>query len=93
MLACGAEQMGRADYDIDGFLVRPGEVVGSGEIRMSPDALRHAFGRTGLQLTTDDGRILEVRFSGKRFDATHGAAHVDIGGDLPAAGKWRSLRS
>ena len=29
MLACGEEQMGRVDYDIDGFLVRPGEVMGS----------------------------------------------------------------
>ena len=28
MLACGEEQMGRVDYDIDGFLVRPGEVMG-----------------------------------------------------------------
>ena len=49
VLACGEEQMGRADYDIDGFLTRPGEVVGSGEIRMSPEALNNAFGRQGLQ--------------------------------------------
>ena len=78
VLTCGEEQMGRADYDIDGFLTRPGEVVGSGEIRMSPEALNNAFGRQGLQLTTDDGRVLEVRFSGKRNDPASEAAHADI---------------
>jgi hypothetical protein len=89
LLACGEEQMGRADYDIDGFLTRPGEVMGSGEIRMSPEALNNAFGRQGLQLTTDDGRVLGVRFSGKRNDPASDAAHADITGQLPAASEWR----
>jgi hypothetical protein len=89
VLACGEEPMGRADYDIDGFLTRPGEVVGSGEIRMSPEALSNAFGRQGLQLTTDDGRVLQVRFSGKRLDAASDAAHADITGQLPGAAEWR----
>jgi hypothetical protein len=89
VLACGEEQMGRADYDIDGFLTRPGEVVGSGEIRMSPEALNHAFGRLALRLTTDDGRVLDVRFSGKRLDPASDAAHADISGQLPAATEWR----
>jgi hypothetical protein len=89
VLTCGEEQMGRADYDIDGFLTRPGEVVGSGEIRMSPEALNNAFGRQGLQLTTDDGRILEVRFSGKRNDPASEAAHADISGQLPGPSEWR----
>jgi hypothetical protein len=89
VLACGEEQLGRADYDIDGFLTKPGEVVGSGEIRMSPEALNNAFGRQGLQLTTDDGRVLDVRFSGKRLDAASDAAHADITGQLPGASEWR----
>ena len=89
MLACGEDQMGRADYDIDGFLTRPGEVMGSGEIRMSPEALNNAFGRQGLQLTTDDGRVLGVRFSGKRTDPASDAAHADFTGQLPAAAEWR----
>jgi hypothetical protein len=88
-MACGAEQMGRADYDIDGYLTRQGEVVGSGEIRMPPEMLSRAFGRMDLLLTTDDGRVLSVRFSGKRHDAASDAAHADIGGDLPTAKAWR----
>jgi hypothetical protein len=89
MLACAGEALGRAEYDIEGFQTRPGEIVGSGEIRMGPGELERAFGRTDLQLTTDDGRVLEVRFSGKRLDSTASAAHADIGGDLPAAAQWR----
>jgi hypothetical protein len=89
VLAGGDEEMGRADYDIDGFLTRPGEVVGSGEIRMSPAALNNAFGRQDLRLTTDDGRVLGVRFSGKRTDPASDAAHADITGQLPAAAEWR----
>src|SRR5258708_33077038 len=81
--------MGRADYDIDGFLPRPGEVVGSGEIRMSPEALNNAFGRQALRLTTDDGRVLEVRFSGKRLDPASDAAHADITGQLPGPSECR----
>lgn len=88
-LACGEEKMGRADFDIDGFLTRPGEVVGSGEIRMAPDDLNSAFGRTNLQLTTDDGRVLDVRFSGKRLDPSDGAAHADVTSGLPPAAEWR----
>src|SRR5438105_15669450 len=85
VLACGEEQMGRADYDIDGFLTRPGEVVGPGEIRMSPEALNHAFGRHALRLTTDDGRIPEVRFAGKRPDPASDPAPADTASRLPTA--------
>jgi len=88
-LACGEEPMGRVDYDIDGFLTKPGEVVGSGEIRMSSEALNNAFGRLDLRLTTDDGRVLSVRFSGKRVDPASEAAHADISGELPPAAEWR----
>jgi len=88
-LACGGEPLGRVEYEIDGYLTQPGEIVGSGEIRMAPGDLDNAFGRRGLQLTTDQGRVLDVRFSGKRNDAGSGAAHADIGGDLPPASQWR----
>jgi len=88
-LACGDEAMGPAEFEIDGFRTLPGEVVGSGEIRMAPADLDRAFGRTGLQLTTDDGQVLEVRFSGKRLDSSQGAAHADISGGLPPAAKWK----
>lgn len=88
-LACDGEAMGHATFEIDGFRTRTGEVVGSGEIRMSPAELDRAFGRTNLTLTTDEGRVLAVRFSGKRHNASENAAHADITGDLPAAKHWR----
>ena len=88
-LACDGEAMGHATFEIDGFRTRTGEVVGSGEIRMTPAELDHAFGRANLTLTTDDGRVLAVRFSGKRHDASEHAAHADITGDLPAAKHWQ----
>ena len=88
-LACDGEAMGHATFEIDGFRTRTGEVVGSGEIRMSPAELDRAFGRTNLTLTTDEGRVLAVRFSGKRHNASENAAHGDITGDLPAAKHWR----
>lgn len=88
-LTCDGEAMGRATFEIDGFRTRTGEVVGSGEIRMDPAELDHAFGRTNLTLTTDEGRVLAVRFSGKRHNASENAAHADITGDLPAAKHWR----
>jgi hypothetical protein len=88
-LACDGEAMGRATFEIDGFRTRTGEIVGSGEVRMAPDELDRAFGRINLTLTTDDGRVLAVRFSGKRHNASDNAAHADITGDLPAAKHWR----
>ena len=89
-LACGdGGSLGRVEYEIEGFLTRTGEIVGSAEIRMAPGDLDNAFGRRDLQLTTEQGRVLDVRFSGKRGDAGSAAAHADIGGDLPPASQWR----
>jgi hypothetical protein len=88
-LACDGEAMGPATFEIDGFRTRTGEIVGSGEVRMTPAELDRAFGRTNLTLTTDEGRVLAVRFSGKRHNASESAAHADITGDLPAAKQWR----
>jgi hypothetical protein len=87
-LACDGQSLGRVEYEIEGFLKGPGEVVGSGEIRMAQAQLDNAFGRKNLRLTTDEGRVLEVRFSSRRRDAGSTAAHADIGGDLPPAAQW-----
>jgi len=89
MLFCGDAELGRVEYDLDGYTTRPGEVVASGEIRMPAEALNNAFGRQGLQLRTDGGRTLLVRFSGKRLDVGSTFAHADVTGDLPAAREWR----
>ena len=87
-LRCGGVLLGLADYEIDGFCTKPGEVVGSGEIRMVPAELANAIGRRDLELTTEDGRTLMLRFSGGRRDAKPGAAHADIIGGLPAEDDW-----
>ena len=89
VIICGTGPLGRVDYELDTYLVRPGEVVASGEIRMDPEALNEAFGRRELSLQTDDGRTLGLRFSGKRLSPTSNAAHVDIHGGLPDAKEWR----
>ena len=89
VLICEGETFARADYDFDGFLTKPGHVTGAGEIRATPEALKEVFGRKGLQLQTDDGRVLTLRFSEKRLRAANDAASVDVVGDLPLAAEWR----
>ncbi|MPY76298.1 MAG: hypothetical protein GEU87_18810, partial [Alphaproteobacteria bacterium] len=89
VVTCGDETVARADYDFDGFLTKPGEVAVSGEIRMLPKALRDVFGRKNLQLLTDDGRRLSLRFSEKRLHSASDAAHVDVTGELPLVSEWR----
>ena len=76
------ETLARVDYDFDSFLRKPGEVIGSGEIRMRPDALEQVFGRHDLHLLTDDGRHLRLRFSEKTPSAAGDSAHVDVAGDM-----------
>jgi hypothetical protein len=89
LVDAGGAELGRADYELDAYLMRPGEVVASGEIRMDPEALNAAFGRRDLSLQTDDGRTLGVRFSGKRLSRSSDLAHADIQGGLPDATAWR----
>lgn len=81
--------LGRVDYELDAYLVRPGEVVASGEIRMKSEELNEAFGRHDLSIRTDDGRILGLRFSGRRLSQTSDVAHADVRGGLPDAKEWR----
>ena len=83
-----AGPLGRVDYEFDAYLLRPGEVVASGEIRMKADELNEAFGRRDLSLQTDDGHTLGLRFSGKRLSKTSSTAHADIRGGLPDAKEW-----
>lgn len=83
-----AGPLGQADYDLDAYLMKPGEVVASGEIRMKPEELNEAFGRRDLSLCTDDGRTLGLRFSGKRLSQASNAAHADVRGGLPDEKDW-----
>jgi hypothetical protein len=89
VVACGEETLARADYEFDGFLMKPGQVMCSGELRMPWEALKDLFGRRDLQLVTDDGRHLSLQFSEKTLRAESDAAHVNVGGDLPLASEWR----
>src|SRR3546814_12251975 len=75
--------------DFDGFRTKPGQVTASGEVRMSPKTLRDVFGRKDLQLLTDDGRLLSLRFSEKRLRSASDAAHVAVAGELPSVSEWR----
>jgi hypothetical protein len=88
-LESGGHSLGRADYEFDGYLVGPGQVVASGEVHMPSIVLQEAFGRTDLVLQTDDGQSLPLRFSGKVLAQTADVAHADIREGLPPPAKWR----
>jgi hypothetical protein len=77
-----------ADYDLDGYLIRPGTVVASGELHVAPGALEAVIDRRALRLTTAEGRILPVRFTGKLSEQLGEIVHVDISEGLPAERDW-----
>ena len=81
--------VGRADYEFDGYVVKPGEISASGEVRMAPPLLAGAFGRRGLAIRTDDGHLLTLRFSAKWVPDTADIAHADVTGGLPTEKMWR----
>ncbi len=87
----GGETVARAAYDFDGFAAPGGGVMGSGEIRLAPSDLEAVFGGLGVQLLTDDGRLLDLKFSEKELPSGTDAAHVDVTGDLPRSpSEWRA---
>ena len=90
-LASADGTIGPADYELDGYVVRPGAVVASGELRMPSSALARAFDRRNLCLVIADGRTLPLRFTGKPSDRGGDAAHVDISEGLPNEAEWRRL--
>jgi hypothetical protein len=84
------ETVGRASYEFEGFMRPRGIIVGSGEISLAPSELKAVFGRPGLQLRTDDGRLLNLRFSEKELRLANGVAEVEVTGDLPGSlADWR----
>jgi hypothetical protein len=87
----GGETVARATYDFDGFAAPRGGVIGSGELKLAPSDLEAVFGRLGVQLLTDDGRLLDLKFSEKELRTATDAAHVDVSGDLPRSpAEWRA---
>jgi hypothetical protein len=90
VLKCNGEEIARASYDFDGFFKERFGVTCCGEIQASASALRDVFGRKGVQLLTDDGRLLDLRFSEKELFAASDVAHVDVTGELPTTPQtWR----
>jgi hypothetical protein len=84
------ETVARACYDFEGFIRPRGGVMSSGEISLSPSDLKSVFGRLGVQLLTDDGRLLDLRFSDKELRYANDVAQVDVTGDLPgSSAEWR----
>ncbi|MCW5733563.1 MAG: hypothetical protein KIS73_05530 [Enhydrobacter sp.] len=88
-LVSGDETIGPAEYDLDGYTTRPGEVVASGELRMPAVDLQRCFGQHDLRLLGSDGRVLHLRFSGKHSESHGDAAHIDVTDGLPPAKDWR----
>jgi hypothetical protein len=90
LLTRDGETVARASYEFEGFLRPRGIVVSSGEISLSPTDLKAVFGRPGVQLRTDDGRLLDLRFSEKELRLANGVAEVEVSGDLPgSSAEWR----
>ncbi len=90
LLTRDGETVARASYEFEGFLRPRGIVVSSGEISLSPTDLKAVFGRPGVQLRTDDGRLLDLRFSEKELRTASGVAEVEVTGDLPGSpAEWR----
>jgi hypothetical protein len=86
----GGEIVARAVYDFDGFTAPRGGVMSSGEFKLAPSDLKAVFGTLGVQLLTDDGRLLDLKFSEKELRPAADAAHVDVTGDLPRSpAEWR----
>jgi hypothetical protein len=89
-LRCKGQDLAPAEYALDGYLIPPAAVTGSGEIRTAPEVLRKVFGRRDLELITEDGRALRFRFSDKKLIAGDDAVHVDVTEGMPTAKEWRA---
>jgi len=83
MVTCDGEAVGRASYEFDGYFGKPMGVMSSGEIRMLPAVLEALFARTGVQLRTEDGHVLTLRFTEKALPPDSDVAHVDVTAGLP----------
>jgi hypothetical protein len=85
------EKLASAKFDLDGYFRPNLGVTGSGEIQISGETLKSLFGRTDLELLTDQGLVLALRFSDPTLREASDVAAVDVTGKLPSAPElWRS---
>ena len=90
LLIRDGKTVARASYEFEGFARPRGSVTSSGEISMSRSDLKTVFGRPRVQLLTDEGRLLDLRFSEKELRYAEGVAQVEVTGDLPdSSAEWR----
>jgi hypothetical protein len=91
MLIRNGDTLANVSYELEGFLGPRGAIMSSGEIIVSPTVLKTIFGTRGVQLHTDDGRLLELRFTEKELRCAGGIAQVEATGNLPATpAEWRA---
>jgi hypothetical protein len=83
--------IGPADYELDGYVVRPGSIVAAGELRMASAALARALDRNDVRLTVADGGSFALRFTGRPSERGGDVAHIEISEGLPAEKEWRRL--
>ena len=77
------KEIARATYDFEGYRTKHAGITCCGEIGSSPGVLAGIFGLKDIQLRTDGGNILEIRFSDKSMKKSQDFASVDVQGDLP----------
>ena len=93
VLQSKGEDIAQTFYDFDSFFQKPAGITSCGEIRMPITILEGVFGRKDLQLLTEDGRLLDLKFSEKALPPSSDVVHVDVTGNLPAAWyNWRRKR-
>jgi hypothetical protein len=85
----------RADFKFDGYSTSYAGVGCSGEVTMPAAMLKAVFALRTLQLRTDEGRNLEVRFSDNKLGVGQVSAHVDVRGEIPGEDKreWNKART
>jgi hypothetical protein len=84
------KEIAPAKFDLDGYFRPAVGVTGSGEIELSGEVLKNLFGRTDLQLLTDKGLLLALRFSDSKLPAASEVAAVDVTGKFSTApDAWR----
>ena len=90
VLTRNGEAVTRVAYDFEGYSRPGGQLMSSGEIEEPAADLQSVFGRPGVELLTDDGRLLDLKFSQKALGARSGVALVEVSGDLPKSREnWR----
>jgi hypothetical protein len=80
-------ELTRAQFEFDGYSTSHAGVICNGEIRMPAMMLKTMFPLRTMQLRTDQGRMLELRFSDKKIGPGQEAAHVDVRGEIPGNDK------